>query len=183
MSQLVARLSRTAPFRWLEPQQGKRRWLSAAIIVGVLGAAFVLGRRPNPLFIVALGGLFGALILLRWPKLGFFALVVAALAARIEVGTGTEVALNPASMIVPALLLIWLLNAVMQHDLHLAPSRTNQPLILFLALGLISILISNVIWDPTVPKSDRFIVVQLAQWAIWAFSAGIYWLVGNRIED
>lgn len=183
MSHIVTRLSRTAPFRWLDPQQGKRRWLSLAIVLGVLGLAFVLGRRPNPLIVVALGGLFGALLLLRWPNLGFFALVVAALAARIEVGTGTEVALNPASMIVPALLLIWLLNAVIQHDLHLVPSRTNKPLILFLVFGLISILISNVIWDPMVPKSDRFIVVQLAQWAIWAFSAGIYWLVGNRIDN
>lgn len=26
-------------------------------------------------------------------------------------------------------------------------------------------------------------MVQLAQWAIWAFSAGIYWLVGNRIDN
>jgi hypothetical protein len=183
MSHIVARLSRTAPFRWLEPQHGSRRWLSLSIVLGVLGLAFILGRRPNPLFVMALGGLFGALLLLRWPNLGFFALVVAALAARVEVGTGTEVALNPASMLVPVMLLIWVLNAVIQHNLHLTLSRTNRPLIAFLLLGLISILISNVIWDPTVPRSDRFVVVQLAQWAIWAFSAGIYWLVGNRIND
>ena len=183
MSHIAARLSRTAPFRWLESQQGARRWMSLAIALGVLGLAFFLGRQPNPMVVVLIGGLFGALLLLRWPKLGFFALVVAALAARIEVGTGTEVALNPASMIVPVMLLIWLLNAVIQHDLHLVPSRTNKPLILFLLLGLISILISNVIWDPMVPRSDRFVVIQLAQWAIWAFSAGIYWLVGNRINS
>lgn len=183
MSHIVTRLSRTAPFRWLEPQPGARRWLRLAIVMGVLGLAVILGRQPNPLVVVALVGLFGALLLLRWPKLGFFALVVAALAARIEVSTGTEVNLNPASLIVPVMLLIWVLNAVIQHDLHLVPSRTNKPLILFLILGLISILISNVTWDPTVPRSDRFIVIQLAQWAIWAFSAGIYWLVGNRIES
>ncbi|MBI5568281.1 MAG: O-antigen ligase family protein [Chloroflexi bacterium] len=183
MSHIVTRLSRTAPFRWLEPQHGKRRWLSLAIVLGVWGLAFILGRRPNLLFVMALGGLFGALLLLRWPKSGFFALVVAALAVRVEVGTGTDVALNPASMIVPVMLLIWVLNAVIEHDLHLVPSRTNKPLMSFLLLGLVSILISNVIWDPSVPRSDRFVVVQLAQWAIWAFSAGIYWLVGNRIES
>jgi hypothetical protein len=183
MSQIVTRLSRTATFRWLEPQQGLRRWMSLAIVVVGLCLAFIFGRQPNPVIVVVLGGLYGALLLLRWPKLGFFALVVAALGARVEVGTGTEVSLNPASMLVPALLLIWVLNAVMQHNVHLVPSRTNKPLILFLILGLISILISNVIWDPAVPRSDRFVVVQLAQWAIWAFSAGIYWLVGNRIQN
>ncbi len=183
MSQIVTRLSRTSTFRWLEIQPRTRRWLSLVIVAGVLCLAFILGRQPNLLFVAALGGLFGAVLLLRWPKLGFFALIVAALVVRVEIGTGTEVSLNPASMLVPVLLLIWVLNAVMQHDLHLAPSRTNRPMILFLAFGLISILISNVIWDPMVPRSDRFIIVQLAQWAIWAFSAGIYWLVGNRITD
>ena len=106
MSQIIVRLSRTTPFRWLEPQQGLRRWVSLALVTGVLCLAFLLGLRPNPIVVVALGGLFGALLLLRWPKLGFFALVVAALAARIEVGKDTEVSLNPASMLVPVLLLI-----------------------------------------------------------------------------
>lgn len=39
-------------------------------------------------------------------------------------------------MLVPVMLLIWLLNAVIQHDLHLVPSRTNKPLILFLSSAL-----------------------------------------------
>ncbi len=41
----------------------------------------------------------------------------------------------------------------------------------------------DLIWDPTVPRSDRFIVVQLAQWALFAFSAIIFWLIGNRITS
>jgi hypothetical protein len=157
--------------------------LNGLIIAGVLVLAFVLGRRSSILILAAMFALAGALILLRWPLLGFFILIPSAVVVRLEVGTGTDVSLNPAALLVPVLLGIWLLNSMMQHRLHLAPSRVNRPLILFLAVALLSIPISNVVWDPAVPRSDRFIVVQLAQWALFVFSAGIFWLVGNRITS
>lgn len=155
--------------------------ISGLIICGVLALAFILGRRSSLIILAGLLGIAGALLLLRYPLLGFLLLVPSAIVVRLEVGTGTEVSLNPAALLVPALMGIWILNSLMQHNLRLAPSRVNRPLILFLVVGLISIAISNIIWDPAVPRSDRFIVVQLAQWALFAFSAGIFWLVGNRI--
>ena len=154
---------------------------SGLIICGVLALAFVLGRQSSLVLLAAEIAIAGVLILLRWPLLGFLLLIPSALVIRFEIGTGTDVSLNPAALIVPALLGIWLLNSMMQHNLRLAPSRVNRPLLLFLAVGLISIAISNITWDPTVPRSDHFILVQLAQWALFAFSGGIFWLIGNRI--
>ena len=160
-----------------------RLLLSGLIIGGVLALAFVLGRRSSVVILAALFGMAGALVLLRWPLLGFLLLIPGAVVVRLEIGTGTEVSLNPAALLVPALMGIWIVNSMMQHNLRLAPSRVNRPLILFLLIALLSIPISNVIWDPAVPRSDRFIVVQLAQWALFAFSAGIFWLVGNRVTN
>ena len=33
------------------------------------------------------------------------------------------------------------------------------------------------------PVSDKFLLVQLAQWAIFAFSAGAFWLTANLVKD
>jgi hypothetical protein len=167
---------------WLSSRDEKLRLIvSGLIICGVLVLAFVLGRRSSIVILAIQFALLGALVLLRWPLLGFLIIIPSALVVRLEVSTGTEVSLNPASLLVPVLLGIWLTNSLMQHNLRIAPSRVNRPLLLFLTISLISIPISNVIWDPSVPRSGRFIVVQLAQWALFAFSAGIFWLVGNRI--
>jgi hypothetical protein len=144
----------------------------------ILGAAY-FGYRVSFAWLALLAVCIGAVTLLRQPILGFLALIAAALVIPFEFNTGTEVNVNTASLLVPALLVIWLLNSLRRQDLRLAPSRTNRPLVLFLIVGLLSILISNVLWDPSVPKSDHFIIVQLAQWGIFAFSASIYWLVGN----
>ncbi len=179
----VKRLNFKATYRSASRDDKLRLIVSGLIICGVLALAVVLGRQGSLIILAAEFALVGALVLLRWPLLGFLLLIPSALVVRLEIGTGTEVSLNPASLLVPALLGIWLLNSLMQHDLRLAPSRVNRPLFLFLVVGLISIPISNVIWDPTVPRSDRFIVVQLAQWALFAFSAIIFWLIGNRITS
>ena len=125
----------------------------------------------------------GAVVLLQWPILGLLALVPSALVVPVEISTGTEVMLNPATLLVPALLALWVLDMVRRREVRLAPSRTTRPLALFLFAGLLSLLVGNVIWDPAVPRSGSFAVVQLAQWAIFAFSAGAFWLMGNLVEE
>jgi hypothetical protein len=49
-------------------------------------------------------------------------------------------------------------------------------LLLFLGAGLLSLAIGSLTWDPLVPRKDNFVLVQLAQWAIFAFSACAFWL-------
>ena len=68
-------------------------------------------------------------------------------------------------------------------EVHLVPSATNRPLLLFLAAGLLSLVIGLATWDPAVPRSGSFLVVQLAQWAIFAISATAFLLVGNLVQD
>ena len=116
------------------------------------------------------------------PQLGLIALVPAALSARLEINTGTEVSLNPATMLVPVVLVLWGVGLLRRHA-RFVPTRANLPLLLFLAASLLSLLIGRATWDPAVPVRSSFLVVQLAQWAIFAFSAGAFWLTGNLIKD
>ncbi len=162
----------------LSPSLLPRLW-RIALVAGLLLAAAYLGQRPSMrwLMLFAAGG--GALILLQAPNLGLLALIAAALVARIEINTGTEVVLNAATLLIPALFLLWLLSGAQKRELQWAGSRVDRPLLLFLLAGLISLLAGNVLWDPAIPKSGNFWLVQLAQWTIFAFAAMAFWLIAN----
>ncbi len=151
-------------------------------LLTLLGA-FYIGAHPSPFVFILLVGALGALVLLRHPVVGLAAVIPSALLARYALGTGTDVVLNPTVLLVPALLGVWLLRMIRERTLHLFPSRTTKPLALFLAAGLLSLGIGVALWDPLVPYSFHFTIVQLAQWALFAFSAGIFWLTGNWVRD
>lgn len=164
-------------------------WLSNRKLVGplvvtiILALSVILGSRPSLILVVLPIAGIGAIILLQQPVLGLMVIIVGALVARIQIGTGTEVILNPATLLVPATLVVWFLNMIHHRKIRFVSSRLNLPLLLFLLLGILSLLIGLATWDPAVPRSGSFIIVQLAQWAILAFSAAAFWMTGNLIHD
>lgn len=157
--------------------------LSAAVVLAVLALAFLLGQRASPLWLGLLLAAVGGLLLLARPALGLFALVLAALLLPVEIGTGTEVRLNPVTLLIPAVAALWLLDQMRRGRIRVVASAANRPLLLFLAAGLLSLLVGRATWDSTVPVSNSFLLVQLAQWAIFAFSALAFWLTANLIPD
>lgn len=161
---------------------GSRLWIWAVLAIVLPGAAF-LGFRASTRWLALLGTGVGALVLLHQPILGLLAVVPAALIVPLEFGTGTAVALNPVTMLMPALLGLWVLDMLRQREVRLAPSRTNRPLLLFLSAGLFSLFAGTMLWDPLVPRPGGFIAVQLAQWAIFALSAGAFWLTANLVRS
>ncbi len=151
--------------------------VKTGLIVGlVLVAAAVLGSRASWSWLGLLVAALVVVILLQHPVLGLFVLVAAALLLNLEIPTGSEVVLNPATLIVPGLVGIVLLAMFRRQDVRIGGSRTFLPLALFLLANLISLLIGNALWDPMVPRNDRFIVVQIAQWLMYVFSAIVFWL-------
>mgnify|MGYP001149348532 CR=1 FL=1 len=157
-------------------------WAWVLIAVVLIGAAY-LGSHASMRWLILLVAGMGTVVLLQWPILGLMGLVLAALVVPLEFGTGTAVAVNPATLLVPTLLALWLLDMMRRGELRLVPSRTTRPLMLFLGAGLFSLLVGNALWDPSVPRSGDFTVVQLAQWAIFALSAGAFWLTGNLLRE
>lgn len=160
---------------------------SNVIVIGVIAFvllfAYLLGSQPTLRWFGFIAAGSGALLLLKQPYLGLFALVLAALVLPLEIGTGTEVRLNPVSLLVPAVTVIWFLAMVRRGHLAFTTSPVNRPLLLFLLGGLASLLIGRATWDPSVPVRGSFLLVQLAQWAIFAFSAFAFWLTANLIPD
>lgn len=153
------------------------------IAIAVLSLAFLFGRQASPFWLGILVASLGGVVLLTRPVLGLPALVVASLVVRLEFNTGTVVRLNPATLLIPALLVVWLLDSARHRDLHFVSSRANRSLLLFLLAGLLSLLIGRATWDPLIPVRDNFLLVQLAQWAIFAFSASAFWLTANLVRD
>ncbi len=154
-------------------------WVRAALIAGLLLAAAYLGLQPSLRWLILLALAAGALALPRVPQAGLLGLIAAALVVPLEISTGTEVKLNVATLLVPLLFGLWLLEGVRNRELPWRASPVNRPLTLFLLAGLLSLLVGNALWDPAVPKSGNFWLVQLAQWAIFAFAALAFWLFAN----
>jgi hypothetical protein len=152
------------------------------IILLVLVLAAALGTQGSFRWLLLLGAAFGGWLLLVKPFLGLVVLIILAQLGPFEFGTGTDVAVNASVVLIPVLLGIWLLEKIMHRKFSLARSRTNSPLMLFLLAGLLSLALGYGLWDPHVPRSSSFIIVQFAQWAIFAFSAGAFWLMGNRVN-
>lgn len=156
-----------------------RDLLPAAIIATLLlGLAYIardgIGMRP----LLLAGAAAGGLALLTRPWLGPFALVVAALVVPLEIGTGTEVTLNTATLLPPALALLWLLRGIVARRLDRTATPADRPWLLFVAAGLLSLVIGRATWDPAVPQTPNFLLVQLGQWAVFAIAAIAFWLPG-----
>lgn len=161
---------RLAGGRW------RHQWGMLLLTATVLVLAFFLGRWASPSYLfVGLAACAGLVVLWR-PQVGFLALILVALLLPVKVTTGTEVQLNLAALTVPALFAVWLLHGLVSRRLLLPPGAMHLPLLLFLVAGLLSLVIGIAIWDPFVPRRDGFLLVQLAQWAIFAFSAMAFWL-------
>jgi hypothetical protein len=154
-------------------------WL---LVPAIIILAALLGLRANTRWLTLLLVGAGAVLILWRPVLGLPAIVAAALLVNREFDTGSAVKLNTATLLVIAMLGVWLLQMVRQGRVALVKSRTTLPLLLFVGFGLLSLLIGNATWDPHIGRSANFTIVQLAQWAIFALAAGVFLLAANLIK-
>jgi len=169
VSGLIESLSRPIP----------KRNLNALVVVGVLLGAAVFGQKASTRWLLLSIAGVGALAMLHVPQLGLLAVIAAALVVPFQISTGTEVRLNLATLLVPALFGFWAIEGLRTGELCWGAASVNRPLIFFLLAGLFSLAIGNATWAPAVPRSGNFWLVQLAQWSIFAFAAFAFWLVAN----
>lgn len=160
-----------------------KKLLPVLVAGAVLFLAAYLGMRARLLWAILPIALGAGIVLLRHPVLGLPLLIYAALLLPLNVDTGTEVFLNPASLLVPSLLALWILGMLLRRNFSLTATKANQPMLLFLLVGLFSLVLGRATWDPQIPVSTNFILVQLGQWSIFAFSAGAFWLTANLVKD
>lgn len=157
-------------------------WRWAIVVLALIGAG-TLGSRASERWLVLLSLGMGVFVLVQRPVLGLFALAPAGLIVPTEIPVGSEVTLNAVTILVPSLAGVWFLDMIRRREMHFVTSRVNRPLLLFLVTSILSLAIGITTWDPAVPRAASFTVVQLAQWAIFAFSATAMWLTANLIQD
>ena len=162
-------------------EQDFQRWLRWPIIGGVLLLSAYLATRASPLYLAVIVGVGGTLILLKRPSLGLPALLISALVVPVAIGTGTQTPLNIAAMLIPALLALWLADMIRRRKFQLAPSRTTLPMLALVASATISLIAGTMPWDLFARVAP--ITTQVAGWAIYAFSAGVFLLVANEVTD
>lgn len=157
--------------------QGRYRFpCTRFIILLLLLLVAYLSYHPSQRYLILLGVVASGGILLVFPVLSPFVLIIAAVLTPFELGTGTQVALNPAVLVVPVLLMVLIVDRIRFHGLRFSPSRVNQPLVLFLVASSISLVAGNALWDTAVPRPSNFLLVQLGQLGLFFFSAAAFWL-------
>lgn len=161
---------------------GRARLFAALLVVAILAVSSFLGFRPSPYVLGLIAGGVGMALLIQQPAAGLLAMSALSFTLPLEVSTGSAVALTPPVLIIPALAFVWLVG-VRKRSWHLPASRTILPLLLFVGSGLLSLVAGLVYWDPAVPRADNLLMVQLAQWSIFALSAAIFVLAGDMGKD
>lgn len=135
--------------------------------------------RPALLLLAGLGGL----VLLTRPEWGLVVLIPAGLVVPFSLGTGTGTEVPISLLLLAALLGIWLLRMAHRREVRLAPSPANAPLLALVGVAGLSIVVGDALWNPFVQTKGNFGLVQLAQWSVFLFSAGAFWLTANLVRD
>jgi hypothetical protein len=170
----------------LRDMPNRRTWLTPAVAVAVLGAVVWLQlniRKASQRTLLAIAATAGTVVLLQYPILGPYGVIFAALCIATSFGTGTAVALNLATLLVPVALALWAASELAHGRFRLTPSRVTRPLLLFLTASLLSLWVGMVLWDPAVPRPQNILFVQLGQWGMFAVAGGAVLLVANVVRS
>jgi O-antigen ligase len=148
--------------------------LVAAIVVTTVAMAAVTASRASASLLMVLCGGLGLAALFRQPALGMVAIAVLAYTLPLELGTGSEVSLTAPVILIPAVVLAWLADALRTRTLRLPSSPTVLPLLLLTGSCLLSLLAGTAYWDPMVPRPANLLLVQLGQVALFVLSAALF---------
>lgn len=154
------------------------KWL---IVAAVLFLSVFLARGSSLMYLGGIIGIIGALILIRWQRVGLLALLIGSLVAPISIGTGSQTQLNLTVILIPVLLGLWIADMIRRHQVELVPSSTNLPLIALAVSATISLIAGNIPWNLFAVTAP--IQTQMAAWAVFVFSVGVVLLVANQITD
>ncbi|RMH02241.1 MAG: hypothetical protein D6706_00520 [Chloroflexi bacterium] len=165
-------------YLWLDKWQ--RPFFRVAIILGVLGISAALAYAlPQKYMVFILGipfAIVGGLVLLQKPPLGFLILIVGNLFGRISVPP-----VGLAAYLLMALTALWLIDMVVRRkEIRLVSSPTIIPLILYIAVAIISFGVGQFPWFPLSPAP---LDSQIGGLAIFVLSFCAFLLSAHQIRD
>jgi hypothetical protein len=169
------------PAHLLGSPSGVRTLSRVVVVLATLLLAYYLGKRPDLTYVTIPIVLVLAWLVYTRPHLGVVGLLVSALLVPFVVGTNSGSPLNVAFLAVPLLGALWLVEMIRKRSIRFAPSLTTLPLIGLVTTASISFLVGYLPWNVFAQLAP--LRAQLGAWAIFAFSAGAFWLAANRIRD
>ncbi len=163
--------------------QRNANWLTKlAIISAVLLLSIYFGRRGSRMYIGMIAGGIAVLAFLRWPFVGFVALLTGALLIPFGFGTGTQTDLNIVILLLPVLIGLWFLDMlVIQRSITLRPMRVVLPLLLLCLVALLAFLMGQLPWFDALPKAP--LRSQFGGLILFWLSAGAFLLAAHQIRD
>lgn len=175
------------------PQSGGPGWmdwfnehstdfLKVGTILLVCLLSFVLGYKgsTNQLLyvIVALGGVLGLLVLLRWPGLGIIGIPMSGMFIH-YIGPG---GFNATMAIVALLLVLWVVDMVIfRQEIQLVASGTMAPVIAMMVAVTLSFAMGQLPWFSFVSSAP--LDAQLGGYAVYFLSFGAFLLLANQFKD
>jgi hypothetical protein len=168
-------------------EQNWRILLTWGIIAGLILSSMLvtpfiaMGSLPLLLLVLLYLGILGIIILIRFPNLAFPLLVLASLIIPVRLSTGTYSSINISMLLVILFGGLWVVDMVIrQRKIHLLPSRTILPALLFCVAALLSFGFGQLAWFQA---QGAPVFTQLAQLALFLLSVAGFLIVAHRLED
>jgi O-antigen ligase len=138
------------------------RTLVLLALAGALPAVGLLSVKMPAEYVLVAAVLPAALLVtLNKPAWGVLGIVVAAAAVRFTLPTGTESRIVMSLVVTATLVLVWLARAAVLHRVETQPSRVHRPLLVFMAVCVVSYVWSIAFRDPTLNVWSSWPFVQL----------------------
>lgn len=157
----------------------------AILVVLIFSIIYIVPRvavgehRYPTLFLLAIFGIAGLAVLLRFPSLALIAIVPATIAIPYGLGTGTETELPFSVLLVILALGLWVLDMLaVKREIRLLPGRAVVAAILLALSSLLSFGFGQVNWFNT---SHASIMAQLGGTMLYILAAGTFLLTAHRL--
>lgn len=151
--------------------QQHMRVLRIIVVAGVLLGALLVGSLGKPQLLGAAIAVAAAVpVLLANPAAAIVALPWLAIYLPLQIKASTAVTINISVVIVPILLILWLFRMAYKRQMSIVHSPLYLPIMGFILAANLSWVLGNVYWDPSVPRPENILLVQIGQWGVFAFS-------------
>ena len=157
--------------------------LFSAAVLGYLASDF---SRSMVVMLAALPVLLFFSMVINKVDTGYFLPGLIGLVALVpfQIGTGTGSSINLAILGVGAYFGFWVAGNAIQHkSIRALRAPANLPWALLLLVAAFSVVSGAALWNPWVETKSNFLVVQMAQWGVFALSGASYFLAANTLKS
>ncbi len=155
--------------------------IGLVLISATLAPLLASNFRMVMLVIGAVFGIFGAVMLFKWPIIGLVSLPVLSLVVPFSISTGSYTGINISALMIILLTGVWLLGMIVQeHQVRLLPYRPMMGSLVFLVVVMVAFSFGQFNWFPT--KSAP-ITAQIGGVMIFVLSICAFWIYAHLLKS